>query len=170
MPIILLASILLPSLVSAQSFTFAVYQAGASAPQQSYPLSPLCDQADPGPSNPVNPTKVAWDDVSKPGRFCVAQAADIFSRPVGTYEGTVTITTSGGSAESARVAFSKVPVAGCKDGAELYPVGMLLTARSQPSQSAQRAMTTDYNSRGWSLYHVSKVLKGSVDLTFRCQG
>jgi hypothetical protein len=109
-----LACLVVASLCSAQTYDLKVYQAGASAPQQSYPLTnAVCDQADPGAGSTTNPTKVVWADPDRAGRAClyVGSATDpIFSRPIGSYEGTLTITTlAGTSAESARAPFTVAP-------------------------------------------------------------
>lgn len=104
--------ILWPVFTLAQSpvYTLNVYVAGASVAQQSYPLGTVtCNQDDPGPGSNINPTKILWDDPANAGKVCqfTGDSATILSRPIGNYEGALTLTTPGGvSAESSRIPFS----------------------------------------------------------------
>lgn len=95
----------------AQTYSLKIYAAGAIAPQQTYNLTGVvCGQtAPPASASNVNPTKVVWTDPSNPALVCqfVQTSTDpIFSRPIGSYEGTLTLTTDAGtSPESARAPF-----------------------------------------------------------------
>lgn len=94
---------------SAITYELKIYAAGASSPQQTYTLSGVqCGQPKVVGSN-VNPTTVAWDDPANAGLDCKmveAAGGPILSRPLGSYEGTLTARNEAGvSAESARAPF-----------------------------------------------------------------
>lgn len=93
-----------------------IYDAGAaaslSAPTDLRRADVLCDQPEPS-GVPVNPTKVAWVDPTKAGRFCVwidPGTGPLFAVPFGSaaYEATLAATNAAGtSAETARVPFTR---------------------------------------------------------------
>lgn len=109
--VLLLAFLALPSLAFAQTYELKIYVAGASAPQQSYALGSVqCGQTPPPlTASNVNPTAVVWTDPASPTLVCrwaEAAGGPILSRPVGSYEGTLTATNEAGSSpESARAPF-----------------------------------------------------------------
>ena len=99
-----------PVFAQAPTYELKIYAVGATSPQQSYPLGGVqCNQPPPTVVSNVNPSRVAWDDPANAGRKCIfteGPLGPIFSRPVGDYEGTVTVTTDAGtSLESARAPF-----------------------------------------------------------------
>lgn len=98
-----------------ESYQIQHYAVGATAPVQTdtFPAAAAsCDQPDPGPASTVNPTRVIFADPVNAGRFCVyavASGSQLFSLPVGNYEGSlVAINQGGASGESSRAPFSRL--------------------------------------------------------------
>jgi hypothetical protein len=106
----LLAILAVPILLGAQTYDLKIYAVGASAPQQTFTLpSVLCGQEPTANPSNVNPTKVEWTDEVNAGKVCKfvdTGSGPLIARPLGAYEGTLTVTTDAGtSGESARAPF-----------------------------------------------------------------
>lgn len=108
---------------TADSYTLKFYAAGATSPvqQQSFAASRVTCNATPIPVTPgpvVNPTTVAWDDPDNANRECsvtFASGDTLFSLPVGSYEGALTVTNLvGTSPESAHVPFQRLDPPGVR--------------------------------------------------------
>lgn len=112
-----IACVLVPLSAFAQSapssYTVKFYNPGASQPvqQESFPATVVqCGQAKVAVTSTVNPTRFVWNDPADSTKDCIAPEVangQLFSLPVGSYEGTLTAVNSiGGSAESNRAPFS----------------------------------------------------------------
>jgi hypothetical protein len=93
------------------AWTVRIYQAGQTAPIQTFTVTaPLCNQAPPPvePSPVVNPTTHVWDDPVNLSRVClVHDAPRLAALEDGAYESTVSASNAANdsSAETPRVPF-----------------------------------------------------------------
>lgn len=114
----LVLAVLFGTVVYAQpttSYTFNIYNTGASSPLSSTVIQAAnvqCNQTPPTSTNTVNPTNFSFDDPDNAGKSCIwtdPGNGPLFSTPFGgNYQGALIRTNSAGSSgESNRAPFTK---------------------------------------------------------------
>lgn len=99
------------------TYTLKIFLLGAAAPISTTPLAPaavVCNLPPTSETSTINPSRAVWDDDANAGKQCQWQdvpGGPLLSLPLGGYSATLVRISPDGSAETAKVEFTRAVVA-----------------------------------------------------------